>query len=103
MLTAAHSANGYYSSFTYFSSKILFDILPLRVVPPLVFGGIIYAWIGLVPEVATFWKFMLILVLFNLATASCVLMLSIAFADVGVAGLCGTLIMLFKWVVLLSS
>ena len=58
-----HRANGYYSSFTYFASKILFDILPLRIIPPIVFGGIIYAWIGLVPEVATFWKFMLTLVL----------------------------------------
>ena len=55
------SANGYYSSFTYFASKILFDILPLRVVPPLVFGAIVYGWIGLVPEVAIFWKFMLML------------------------------------------
>ncbi|KAI0635999.1 hypothetical protein C8Q77DRAFT_1052354 [Trametes polyzona] len=89
-------ANGYYSSFTYFASKILFDILPLRVVPPLVFGGIIYGWIGLVPEVAIFWKFMLTLVLFNLTTASVILLLSIAFASTSVASLVGTLIMLFN-------
>ncbi|KAI0671808.1 hypothetical protein C8Q78DRAFT_972196 [Trametes maxima] len=89
-------ANGYYSSFTYFASKILFDILPLRVVPPLVFGGIIYGWIGLVPEVAIFWKFMLTLVLFNLTTASVILLLSIAFASTSVSSLVGTLIMLFN-------
>ncbi|KAI0367939.1 hypothetical protein BV20DRAFT_1023294 [Pilatotrama ljubarskyi] len=89
-------ANGYYSSFTYFASKILFDILPLRVVPPLVFGGIIYGWIGLVPEVSTFWKFMLTLVLFNLTTASVILLLSIAFASTSVSSLVGTLIMLFN-------
>ncbi|KAI0661773.1 hypothetical protein C8Q70DRAFT_677116 [Cubamyces menziesii] len=89
-------ANGYYSSFTYFASKILFDILPLRVVPPLVFGGIIYGWIGLVPEVAIFWKFMLTLVLFNLTTASVILLLSIAFSSTSVASLVGTLIMLFN-------
>ncbi|KAH9847646.1 hypothetical protein C2E23DRAFT_847481 [Lenzites betulinus] len=89
-------ANGYYSSFTYFASKILFDILPLRVVPPLVFGGIIYGWIGLVPEVAIFWKFMLTLVLFNLTTASVILLLSIAFASTSVASLVGTLTMLFN-------
>ncbi|TCD61218.1 hypothetical protein EIP91_008769 [Steccherinum ochraceum] len=89
-------ANGYYSSFTYFASKILFDILPLRVVPPFVYGGIVYGLVGLVPTQATFWKFMLILILFNLATATCVLLLSIAIADVGVAGLLGTLIMLFN-------
>ncbi|PCH42135.1 hypothetical protein WOLCODRAFT_25157 [Wolfiporia cocos MD-104 SS10] len=89
-------ANGYYSSFTYFSSKILFDILPLRVVPPLVFGGIVYGLVGLVPTVAGFWKFMLVLVLFNLTTASVILLLSIAFESTSVASLTGTLIMLFN-------
>jgi hypothetical protein len=89
-------ANGYYSSFTYFSSKILFDILPLRLVPPLMFGGIVYGLVGLVPTVAGFWKFLLTLVLFNLTTASVVLWLSIAFASVSVASLVGTLVMLFN-------
>ncbi|KAK0500216.1 hypothetical protein EDD18DRAFT_1318341 [Armillaria luteobubalina] len=79
-------SNGYYSTFTYFSSKVLFDILPLRVVPPLMFGGIVYGLAGLVPTVAGFWKFMLTLVLFNLTTASVVL----------VASLVGTLVMLFN-------
>ncbi|KAG6811821.1 hypothetical protein H0H92_005680 [Tricholoma furcatifolium] len=89
-------ANGYYSSFTYFSSKILFDILPLRLVPPLMFGGIVYPLVGLVPTVPGFWKFMLTLVLFNLTTASVVLLLSIAFASISVASLVGTLVMLFN-------
>ncbi|CAK5268223.1 unnamed protein product [Mycena citricolor] len=89
-------ANGYYSTFTYFSSKVLFDILPLRVVPPLVFGAIVYPLVGLVPSVVSFWKFMLILVLFNLTTAMVVLFLSIAIANTSVAGLVGTLVMLFN-------
>lgn len=69
---------------------------PLRVIPPLVFGGIIYGLIGFVPTVAAFWKFQLVLVLFNLTTASVVLLISVIFADIGVASLVGTLIMLFK-------
>lgn len=89
-------SNGYYSSFTYFSSKLLFDILPLRVVPPLLFGGIVYGLIGLVPEVAVYWKFMLALVLFNLATATAVLLVSIVFESTSVASLVGTLLMLYK-------
>ncbi|KAF5359246.1 hypothetical protein D9756_003527 [Leucocoprinus leucothites] len=89
-------ANGYYSTFTYFSSKILFDILPLRLVPPLIFGGIVYGLVGLVPTVVGFWKFMLTLVLFNLTTASVVLLLSIAFDSISVASLVGTLVMLFN-------
>ena len=78
--------------------KILFDILPLRVVPPLMYGAIVYRLVGLVPEVATFWKFMLVLVLFNLSTASAVLLISVAFESQSVGSLFGTLVMLFKWV-----
>ncbi|PAV16171.1 abc transporter [Pyrrhoderma noxium] len=96
LLYMRERANGYYSSFTYFASKVLFDILPLRVVPPLVFGAIVYRLVGLVPEVTTFWKFLLVLVLFNLATASAVLLISVAFASSSVASLVGTLIMLFN-------
>lgn len=62
------------------------------------YGGIVYGLIGLVPEVSTFWKFILVLVLFNLTTASVILLLSIAFASTSVASLVGTLIMLFKYV-----
>lgn len=65
------------------------------------FGGIVYGLVGLVPTVPGFWKFMLTLVLFNLTTASVVLWLSIAFASISVASLVGTLVMLFKYVILL--
>ncbi len=64
----------------------------------MVYGAIMYGFVGLVPEVATFWKFMLVLVLFNLTTASVILLLSIAFASTSIASLVGTLIMLFKYV-----
>ncbi|KZV62382.1 hypothetical protein PENSPDRAFT_591484 [Peniophora sp. CONT] len=89
-------ANGYYSSFTYFASKVLFDILPLRVVPPILFGGIVYGLVGLVPTVAAFWKFILVLVLFNLVTASVILLISVACESTSVANLCGTLVILFN-------
>jgi len=94
LLFMRERANGYYSTFTYFSSKVLFDIVPLRVVPPLVFGGIVYGLVGLVPEVSAFWKFLLALVLFNLSTAGVVMLLSVACPNTGVASLVGTLVML---------
>ncbi|KAG9126541.1 hypothetical protein FRC07_003040, partial [Ceratobasidium sp. 392] len=96
LLFMRERSNGYYSTLTYFSSKVLFDILPLRVVPPLVFGGLVYGIVGLVPELATFWKFMLTLVLFNLTTASVVLFISVVVAQTSVASLVGTLVMLFN-------
>jgi ABC-type multidrug transport system permease subunit len=63
----------------------------------LLFGGIVYGLVGFVPTVPAFWKFILTLVLFNLTTASVILLISIACADTGVASLIGTMVMLFKW------
>lgn len=52
--------------------------------------------VGLVPTVPAFWKFILTLVLFNLTTASVVLLISVVVANTGVASLVGTLVMLYK-------
>jgi hypothetical protein len=75
---------------------VLFDIIPLRIVPPFVLGSIVYGLAGLNPELSCFWKFIMILVLFNLSAASIVLFLSVAVADAGVANLLGSLVMLYK-------
>jgi hypothetical protein len=79
--------------------SVLFDILPLWLVPPLMFGGIVYDLVGLVPTVAAF---ILTFVLFNLTTSSVILLFSIAFSGISVASLVGTLVMLFKCVLNIS-
>lgn len=111
-------SNGYYSPFTYFIAKVrqarkgkesltelvlmivpsqvLFDVLPLRVIPPFILGSIVYNPVGLVPQVAEFWKFILILISFNVAASSVVFFLSIVISNSGVANLVGSLVMLFK-------
>lgn len=78
----------------------MFDMIPLRVIPPMVFGGIVYGPVGLLPTVPAFWKFLLILVLFNLTTASVILLISIAMASSSVASLVGTTVILYKYVLL---
>lgn len=75
---------------------MLFDVIPLRVIPPFVLGSIVYGLAGLNPEMSCFWKFIMTLVLFNLSAASIVLFLSVAVADSGVANLLGSLVMLYK-------
>lgn len=55
-----------------------------------------YGLAGLNPDVACFWKFIMTLVLFNLAASSVVLFLSVAVQDLGVANLLGSLVMLYK-------
>ena len=89
-------ANGYYSPITYFAAKVVFDIVPLRLIPPIIMGAIVYPMVGLVPAWPEFFKFILILVLFNLAAAAICLFIGIVFRDAGVANLIGSLVMLFS-------
>ncbi|KAK8237745.1 ATP-binding cassette sub-family G member 2 [Phyllosticta capitalensis] len=89
-------AKGYYSPISYFASKVLFDIVPLRLIPPIIMGAIVYPMTGLIPDAAEFWKFMLFLVLFNLAAANICLFIGIVFKNQGVANLIATLVMLFS-------
>ena len=89
-------ANGYYSPITYFIAKVVFDIVPLRIIPPILMGSILYPMTGLVPDAPHFFKFILVLVLFNLAAAAICLFIGIVCKDQGVASLIGSLVMLFS-------
>lgn len=89
-------SNGYYSPATYFAAKVLFDLLPLRVIPPFILGAIIYRPVGLVPALAEFWKLVLVLVMFNLSASSVIFFISIVISNTSVANLVGSLVMLFK-------
>ncbi|KAG6015997.1 hypothetical protein E4U43_004396 [Claviceps pusilla] len=96
LLFLRERANGYYSPVTYFTAKVLFDILPLRIVPPMLMGPIIYPMTGLIPDSVHFFKFMLVLVLFNLSAASICLLVGIMCRNGGLANLIGSLVMLFS-------
>ena len=96
LLFVRERANGYYNPITYFASKVVFDLVPLRLIPPIIMGVIIYPMVGLKPEWGSFFKFMLVLVLFNLAAAAICLFIGIVFKDGGVANLVGSLTMLFS-------
>ncbi|KAI0446504.1 hypothetical protein F4803DRAFT_17787 [Xylaria telfairii] len=96
LLFVRERANGYYSPITYFAAKVLFDIIPLRIIPPILMGAIIYPMTGLIPDAAHFFTFMLTLVLFNLAAASICFFIGIVCKDGGVANLIGSLVMLFS-------
>ena len=96
LLFVRERANGYYSPVTYFAAKVVFDIVPLRLIPPIIMGAIVYPMSGLTPTWPEFFKFILILVLFNLAAAAICLFIGIVFKDGGVANLIGSLVMLFS-------
>ena len=96
LLFVRERANGYYSPITYFAAKVVFDIVPLRLIPPIILGAIVYPMSGLTPAWPEFFKFLLIIVLFNLAAAAICLFIGIVFKDAGVANLIGSLVMLFS-------
>jgi len=96
MLFLRERANGYYSPITYFCAKVFFDLVPLRILPPIILGAIVYPMVGLSAEWSLFFKFVLVLVLFNFAAATICLFIGIVFKDVGVANLVGSLVMLFS-------
>ncbi|KAI9608115.1 hypothetical protein H4Q26_005571 [Puccinia striiformis f. sp. tritici PST-130] len=89
-------SNNYYSPISYFLSKTILDILPLRILPPFILACIIYYPVGLVPTLEQFWKFVLVLIGFNLVSFSLILFISLILEDVGVANLVGSLITLFN-------
>ena len=96
LLFLRERANGYYHPITYFAAKVIFDIVPLRIFPPIIMGSIIYPMVGLVAAWPEFLKFILVLVLFNSAAASICFFIGIVFRDGGVANLIGSLVMLFS-------
>lgn len=96
LLFVRERANGYYHPITYFSAKVAFDVVPLRLLPPIIMGIIVYPMTGLIPAWPEFFRFILVLVLFNLAAANICLFIGIVFRDGGVANLIGSLVMLFS-------
>ena len=96
LLFTRERAKGYYSPISYFAAKVLFDIVPLRLIPPIILGAIVYPMTGLIPAWPQFLKFILFLVLFNLAAAAIFLFIGIVFRNSGVANLIGILVMLFS-------
>ncbi|KAI9747202.1 MAG: hypothetical protein M1815_004505 [Lichina confinis] len=96
LLFVRERANGYYSPITYFAARVIFDIVPLRLIPPILMGSIVYPMVGLVPAWPEFFKFILVVVLFNLAAAAICLFIGIVFKDTSVANLIGSLVMLFS-------
>ena len=96
LLFVRERAKGYYSPIAYYLSKVVFDIVPLRLIPPIIMGAIVYPMTGLEPSWPEFWKFMLFIVLFNLAAAMICLFIGICVRNQGVANLLGVLVMLFS-------
>lgn len=89
-------ANNYYHPVSYYISKIVCDVLPLRVLPPVILISIAYPLIGLTMEHSGFLKTVLILILFNLAVAIEMLIVGILIKDAGTSTMISVLVLLLS-------
>ncbi|KAJ3410887.1 hypothetical protein HDV05_003105 [Chytridiales sp. JEL 0842] len=89
-------SNGFYRPMPFFLTKVVFDIIPLRIIPALLMGCISYYMIGLSPAAGNFGKFVIVLVLFASQIGMLCLCIAIAITDVGTATLVAAIVILFK-------
>lgn len=89
-------SNVYYSPTAWLLVRVVFDIIPLRVIPTLIVSTITYWMGGLAPHAANFFKFLLILVLYTICMALFNFLLGLAITDGGLAILLSALTGLYQ-------
>ncbi|RNF09696.1 ATP-binding cassette protein subfamily G, member 5 [Trypanosoma rangeli] len=91
--------NGFYQTLPYLLSKILIDIIPLRVVPAMVLASLIYFPMGLrVDNGVHFFWFVVIVVLFSICITLVVLCIGIVTGSFGSAALLSSVVILWNFV-----
>ncbi|WRT67810.1 uncharacterized protein IL334_004784 [Kwoniella shivajii] len=88
-------AGEFYSPQAWLLSRVIFDIIPLRLIPTIVVSIIVYFMVGLSHDVARFFKFLLIIVEFSMGMTLFNFLLACLFRNGGVAILLSSLCNLF--------
>ncbi|ODQ78705.1 hypothetical protein BABINDRAFT_38664 [Babjeviella inositovora NRRL Y-12698] len=89
-------SNNYYHPLAYYIAKIICDVLPLRIIPPMLLLIIAYPLAGLNMEANALPKALLIIVMFNLSCAMEILIIGILVKDPGSSTMVGVLTLLFS-------
>ncbi|GAA5976278.1 hypothetical protein JCM5350_001403 [Sporobolomyces pararoseus] len=89
-------ARAYYSPFAWVASRVAFDIVPLRIIPTIILGVIVYWMVGLSRDAEHFFKFLLILILYSIAMTLFNFLLAAIVSDTGIAILISSVINLFQ-------
>nr|CCA24987.1 ATPbinding Cassette (ABC) Superfamily putative [Albugo laibachii Nc14]CCA26515.1 ATPbinding Cassette (ABC) Superfamily putative [Albugo laibachii Nc14] len=84
----------YYGAFAYFAAKAWLDTVLLRVVPAFIFGLIFYWIMGLQASLARFLPFLATIILFNVASGSISILISVLTRSTSSANLMGTVVFL---------
>jgi ABC-type multidrug transport system ATPase subunit/ABC-type multidrug transport system permease subunit len=95
-LFACERDNGYYSSLPYFAAKVLFDFIPLRIIPVGVLAACIYFPMGLRDDTGTpFLWFVLVIVLFSMCMCGLCLCVGMVVPSFGAGALFCSLLILW--------
>ncbi|BGP51257.1 hypothetical protein JCM10450v2_007186 [Rhodotorula kratochvilovae] len=89
-------ARGYHHPLAWLATQVVFDVVPLRLVPTILLGVIVYWMVGLAATAANFFKFLLILVLFALCQTVWNFLLATLIDDTGSAILVSSILVLFE-------
>lgn len=88
-------AGYYYRPSAWLLCRVLFDIIPLRVIPTIIVSSVVYWMVGLTASAAAFFKFLLVLVLYVLGITLFNFLLAAVFNNGGVATLISSLYNLY--------
>ncbi|KPA84085.1 putative ATP-binding cassette protein subfamily G member 5 [Leptomonas pyrrhocoris] len=91
--------NGFYTTWPYLISKIVVDIIPLRIVPAMVLASVIYFPMGFRVDAGIhFFYFILIIVLFSICITMMILCIGIVSGSFGAAALLSSVFILWNFV-----
>ncbi|KAJ2698789.1 FAD-dependent urate hydroxylase [Coemansia sp. IMI 209128] len=96
LLYLRERANAYYDPLAYFLAKVTFDLIPLRVVPPMLLTLIAYPMTGMAATLSQFVKFFSTLVLFNLTVASQMFFIGLLAEELVVSNFLASIMLLFS-------
>ncbi|GMH44385.1 hypothetical protein BSKO_12319 [Bryopsis sp. KO-2023] len=94
LLFVRERASGLYGTTSYFFSILFLDILPMRILPPVLFGIVSYFMIGLRSGVLHVFFFILVVILVNVAASTLSMAIGAAFPSASVANMVGSLLIL---------
>ncbi|KAJ3417122.1 hypothetical protein HDV05_006981 [Chytridiales sp. JEL 0842] len=89
-------SNGFYGPLPFFITKVVYDIIPLRILPALMMGSISFFMIGFTGGPDRFLKYIIVLMMFAAQIGLLCLSLAIGVSDVGTATLVAAIVILFK-------
>ncbi|KAF7359175.1 Abc transporter [Mycena sanguinolenta] len=89
-------SSSYYSPTAWLLSRLIFDVVPLRIIPTIIVSTITYWMAGLAHDAAHYFKFLFILVLYTLAMTLFNFLLGTFFRNGGIAILLSALTALYQ-------